>query len=175
MNYSIYPLPTVVTVTITSLNIAPAGPTRIYIFNNDSLNPLVVSNAIPPGIPNTNISYVFQDGYNGSNISNLLSLSNDAEGAIIYGCTLRFRTTTGNADPTGLAGCNPYYAANNAYGQILPVNISTTANQTRGDDDVSIGVIDVPGRIGKWSQFSLIVPPGDNVTLTFYLTPVFKL
>lgn len=165
-----FPLPNVVTVKITSAVGAGAAATRVYIFNQD-----ILKNVTNNGSGAASIAYTYLDNFAGNNISQLMALSRAGIGAIIYGFTLRMNVTAGGAgDATGLGVCNPYFATNNAYGNELPLNANMTANQTRGDFDTSIEGNDIRQNMGRFVQFSFIIPVGDSVIFTGYLTPDYK-
>lgn len=169
MSANVFPLPKDAVVSVVSDAGEGAIATRIYLLNQATLN-----NIENNGKGAASIHYTYQDGFAGRVLSNLLSLSRAGVGAICFGVSIRLIvTSTGGDDANGLAQCNPKFYTNNTAGSTVNLDITAAGNQTRKDNDKSIGVYPVVQNISVATQFSMVISPDRTATVTFYFHPDF--
>lgn len=166
-----YPLPDAFTIQVASAAGGGAVATRVFLLQQDSLNDITNN-----GSGAASITYTYQDGFAGRNLSQIVGNARNGMGAICYGFSIRMTVTATNAgDAAGLAAANPSFRTFDAFGTFLPLNVSGTMNQERGDFDTSIMVWRTAQNLSLFTQLSFVIPVGDTATVTIYTTPDFKL
>jgi hypothetical protein len=55
------------------------------------------------------------------------------------------------------------------------LNMNMTSNQTRMDQDTSIEVIPVAQNLGRFVQYSFVIPVLTTAVVTLYMTPNYNL
>lgn len=174
-----YSIPDSISVVITSTSAVGSAPTRIFLFNQAFLQN-ITNNGGGAGT----IAYTWEDGSaTGGAVSEIVGGARSNVGAICYGVSLRYDVTpplgviTGN--PAGVAGSAPAFLINTGYAFPMPTNLNPTSNQTRKDQDQSIGVYPVIVNVPRFAQFSAVIPASgllanvgqvDTLTATFYFT-----
>ena len=166
---NVYPLPDSISISINSPAGGGAVPTRIYLLNQSYL-----LNEINNG-SGTDITYIFSDGFTGRVLSSLIDQARAGVGAICFGVAIRLiETATGNADATGLENCAPFFQYNDCQNNFFSKPLNVEGSYSRKDKDLSIVVIPCKSNINSVCQFSFIIPPGDDATVTFYFTNCYS-
>lgn len=164
-------VPRSTTITVTSVAAAGAAPTVVYLLNQNSLNN-IVNNGSGAG----SITYTYQDGFGGNNLSQILAFARYGVGMTCFGGYIRMMTNTTppQGDPSGLDATNPAFLFFNTYGRSTPSDINIADDQTRADQDTSIEVFTCMQNITTSVQFSFLMPVGDTATVTLYFNPYFR-
>jgi len=166
-----YPLPDAFTVQVASAAGGGAVATRVFLLQQATLNDITNN-----GSGAASITYTYQDGFAGRNVSNIVGNARNGMGAICFGFSIRMNVTAGGAgDAAGLAAVNASFRTFDAYGTFIPLNVSATENQERGDFDTSIMVWRCAQNLSLFTQLSFVMPVADTATVTIYTTPDFKL
>lgn len=168
---NVFNLPTSAMVQVASATGASAARKTVYLLQQDTLN-----NVTDNGSGAASITYTYQDTFSGKVLSALVSQARAGVGAICYGVSIRMNVTSGGAgDPANLALTNPMFVTYDSKGKESPLSLDAAADQTRKDNDTSIGVWRCVQNLSKITQFSFSMPVGDTATVVFYMTPDFAI
>lgn len=160
-------------VTITSSPDAAAVQTQIFIWNQDYLQDTATNGGVA-------LVYNFEDAFTGNLTSRMIGEANSGDGQVLYGIYIR-ALADGVADPTGLSNTEPSILKYTGRGtNAVPTELYIDDNETRADQDDSIGVVRIPGGLpfDRKSQFTCFINGDAAVTYTlilkFYFYPNFK-
>lgn len=164
-------------VTITSPPDAAAIPTQIYVLNQQRLQNVTTNTGVA-------LTYNYPDSNGGNQNSDMVgfNLQPGQLGTPCYGVYIR-ATADGVADSVGLSDTEPFFITYVGRAWLgIPYIINIDDNETRADNDDSIGVfkfpVDSPLMIDYNTQFGEMINGDATVTYRlvnkFYFYPNFK-
>lgn len=148
---------------ITIASAAGGGAANITasLFNEDYLNATPTNNGSGAG----SVVTTYNDGFSGNLISNITSTKGD-RGLRVKQLQIKLTiTASGAQDPAALAACNPLHTTYNGDATSLPQSIPLVSAGTPKDFQSGFLVVNVDFPIKRYSQLSLVVPPGDTATV----------
>lgn len=166
-----YPIPKTINWSATSAAGSGARAVEMFIFNEDQYNASPTTN----GSAANSVTTTYGDGFNGKQYNQLLKFPGDTvgKGIKIYGWNIIYTVaSSGVQDPNGLLNADFTWNTLNGYGKFIPETIDLSPGVNPGNFQDGLLRIEYPMYLNDISQFSINLPAGDTVSLSFFTVPM---